>query len=224
MYGQGRTRHIRAHRYMQACEAVRTDVTVLNLSMMTFKWWQSKRALYPEIKWPGTHYTKENTLEWQSGAFTIGEFLDANIDRFPGGIYLGGRLNYADQSCVRRHRWAEAEDIPRPRHSRPNLTSCVRACPRYLERYEWTPFGLTERVRDRHAASERSGVKLYEWAATTRAAWNTALDALETVRPSMLEPIVDATHSPSSPDTRLASLPPEAGGDTARFGRRPPLA
>ena len=85
---------------MQVCEAVRADVTVLNLSMMTFKWWQSKRALYPEIKWPGTHYTKENTVEWQSGAFTIGEFLDANIEQFPGGIYLGGRLNYADQACV----------------------------------------------------------------------------------------------------------------------------
>ena len=74
---------------------------MLNLSMMTFKWWHSKRALYPEIRWPGTHYTKENTVEWQSGAFTIGEFLDANIDRFPGGIYLGGKLNYADQGCDR---------------------------------------------------------------------------------------------------------------------------
>ena len=71
-------------------------------------------------------------------------------------------------------------------------------------------------MRDRRAASERNGVKLYEWAATTRAAWNTALDALETVRPSMLEPINDASQARPFPDARLASLPPEAGGDIQR--------
>ena len=48
-------------RYTQVCEGFRDDVTVINLSMMTFRWWKTKRALYPEIEWPGTHYTKENT-------------------------------------------------------------------------------------------------------------------------------------------------------------------
>ena len=65
-------------RYMQQCEGFRDDVTVLNLSMMTYGWWKEKRRLYPDLGWPGTHYTKENTLAWQDGAFTIGEFFDAN--------------------------------------------------------------------------------------------------------------------------------------------------
>lgn len=25
--------------------------------MMTFKWWKSKQSLYPELQWPGDHYS-----------------------------------------------------------------------------------------------------------------------------------------------------------------------
>lgn len=40
-------------RYLQRCEGQRTDVTVLNLSMMSFAWFASKHAHYPTLAFPG---------------------------------------------------------------------------------------------------------------------------------------------------------------------------
>lgn len=82
-------------RYAQVCERVRPDVTILQLSMMTYEWWQTKRHLYPQIVWPGTYYTKEGTVAWAQGAFTVHEFIKANYEAFP--MFLGGKLSFADQ-------------------------------------------------------------------------------------------------------------------------------
>lgn len=41
-------------RYLQRCEQRRTDVTILNLSMMSFQWFASKHAHYPMLSFPGT--------------------------------------------------------------------------------------------------------------------------------------------------------------------------
>ena len=41
-------------RYMQMCEGYRTDVAALQLSMMTYPWFQYKRDLYPNLTFPGT--------------------------------------------------------------------------------------------------------------------------------------------------------------------------
>jgi len=81
-------------RYFQVCEGAAPEVTILNLAMMTFSWWEHKRLLYPGIKWPGTHYTMEQTAAWQQGGFTFGELVEQNLKRFPGGIYLGGSLSF----------------------------------------------------------------------------------------------------------------------------------
>lgn len=40
-------------RYLQRCEHVRPDVTVLNLSMMSFFWFAAKHAHYPTLAFPG---------------------------------------------------------------------------------------------------------------------------------------------------------------------------
>jgi len=84
-------------RYLQECEGVRTDITSINLSMMTFGWWQSKHDLYEHVSFPGTHYTRGNTLPWQNGGFTFSELIDANTEHFGSDIFIGGRLNFDDQ-------------------------------------------------------------------------------------------------------------------------------
>lgn len=43
-----------ALRYLQRCEHRRTDVTLLNLSMMSFAWFATKHAHYPTLTFPGT--------------------------------------------------------------------------------------------------------------------------------------------------------------------------
>jgi len=85
-------------RYMQECEGVRGDITSINLSMMTFEWWQTKHPLYQNVSFPGTHYTKGNTLPWLNGGFAFSEFIDANVKQFGSNIFIGGRLNFEDPS------------------------------------------------------------------------------------------------------------------------------
>jgi len=83
-------------RYMQICEGFRNDVTAIQLSMMTYPWFEQKRHLYPRLDFPGTYHTFEGSAAQQSrGAFTLKQFLDRNI-RLNRSIFLGGKLSYAD--------------------------------------------------------------------------------------------------------------------------------
>ena len=91
-------------RYLQECEGVRKDVTSINLSMMTFQWWESKRGLYQgKINFPGTHYTKGNTLPWANGGFSFSEFIDANVDDLSSNIFIGGQPNWEDPVYSERY-------------------------------------------------------------------------------------------------------------------------
>ncbi|GLD92257.1 hypothetical protein PINS_up000790 [Pythium insidiosum] len=42
-----------ALRYLQRCEHRRRDVTILNLSMTTYQWFQTKHDQYPDLEFPG---------------------------------------------------------------------------------------------------------------------------------------------------------------------------
>lgn len=79
-------------RYFQECEHYRQDITSINLSMMSYEWWSTKRSLYPTITFPGSHYS----YDVNGNGFSFGEFVDANYDTFPNRIFLGGNLNYQD--------------------------------------------------------------------------------------------------------------------------------
>ncbi|KAH9197880.1 hypothetical protein AeNC1_000157 [Aphanomyces euteiches] len=81
-------------RYLQRCEHFRTDLTVLNLSMMTYEWFAKKHALYPQLSFPGTRLVA--SVATDKHGFTIRELIQANIKLFPSGIYLGGQLNFPD--------------------------------------------------------------------------------------------------------------------------------
>ena len=83
-------------RYMQECENVRTDITSINLSMMSYEWWSKKHDLYPHIKFPGSHYT------YQKGGFNFAQLLDAN-DAFDGKAFIGGNLSYREDSYSRQY-------------------------------------------------------------------------------------------------------------------------
>jgi hypothetical protein len=94
-------------RYMQQCEGFRPDLTIINLSMMTYAWFQHKRRLFPHLTFPGSHYgvkssaalspstsTTTSLSDASSGTFTLYDFLDANIQSHD--IYLGGKLSFSD--------------------------------------------------------------------------------------------------------------------------------
>jgi len=58
------------------------------------QWWAKKRDLYSKVVFPGTHYTRELTMDWHKGGFSTKDFLDHNIDRVP--VFLGGKLIFDD--------------------------------------------------------------------------------------------------------------------------------
>lgn len=84
-----------AIRYLQQCEGYRPDVTAINLSMMTYKWFQHKRKLYPtNVQFPGTYYSRPSLTQQKDNAFTLLDFLSANIDQNP--IFLGGKVSFPE--------------------------------------------------------------------------------------------------------------------------------
>jgi hypothetical protein len=82
-------------RYMQKCEGLRPDIVVINLSMMTYSWFQHKRWLYPNISFPaGFHSYEASPLVKAKQAFTLSQFVSSNVNNLP--IYLSGKLSYQD--------------------------------------------------------------------------------------------------------------------------------
>ncbi len=84
-----------AIRYLQQCEGYRPDITAINLSMMTYKWFQHKRKLYPSnVQFPGTYYSRPSLTQQKENAFTLLDFLSANIEENP--IFLGGKVSFPE--------------------------------------------------------------------------------------------------------------------------------
>ena len=84
-----------ALRYVQMCENYRNDITTINLSMMTYKWFQYKHNLYPNIYFPGTYHAAPESLSIRKEkAFTMYQFVSSNIKKIP--IFLSGKFSFKD--------------------------------------------------------------------------------------------------------------------------------
>lgn len=77
-------------RYLHICEKYRPDLTIINLSIMTYPWFEKKIRFYPHIHFPGKylHYGRNQ------GGYTMFEFVKANI--MNQRIYVSGKLSYPD--------------------------------------------------------------------------------------------------------------------------------
>jgi len=100
-------------RYLMECEGLRPDVVTMNLSMMRFLWWESKKLVYDGfVEFPGTHYAKKGSVGHTAfNGFTFEELLEANIDKFPGGVYLGGKLNFQEEEVREAERQEERRAV-----------------------------------------------------------------------------------------------------------------
>ena len=75
---------------------MRPDVTSINLSMMSYLWWDTKHSNYPHMVFPGRNYVMPMSEGKRDGGFTFYELLRENEKNFPGGIYMGGKVNYGE--------------------------------------------------------------------------------------------------------------------------------
>ena len=83
-------------RYVQKCRGVRSDVTAINLSMMTYAWFQYKHFLYPKLTMPAGSLGSRDV---GNVTFTMSSFMKAN-DR-SSSIYISGRLSHSDPEFER---------------------------------------------------------------------------------------------------------------------------
>ncbi|KAG6954990.1 hypothetical protein JG688_00012094 [Phytophthora aleatoria] len=87
-------------RYLQRCELRRPDVTILNLSMMTYKWFATKHGHYSDLYFPGSRLVPFGSV---SDGFSMARLLDTNIGQAAKAsqkrlrFFLGGKLCFNDQ-------------------------------------------------------------------------------------------------------------------------------
>lgn len=127
--------HWTSVRYLQKCQDFRSDVTTINLSMMTYKWFAHKHDVYAHLSFPGGFLTNYNTVAANDGsgqAFSISSFIEENI-ALGHPIHLSGRVTTPDPRLD-----AEYSIVPTGMTSRilpisqsPNATIYAKMCQQY---------------------------------------------------------------------------------------------
>jgi hypothetical protein len=79
-------------KYPQQCEAVRPDLSLVSLQLMSWPWFvPMQRDNYPNVTFPSTRYHP-----YEPGGFALSHFLDTNLPRRP--VFLCGPFKYGDNS------------------------------------------------------------------------------------------------------------------------------
>lgn len=131
-------------RYLQQCEEVRKDVTLINLSMMTYSaWFQGKQTIYnrynnqrPQIAFSGAYMAPHSSVAvHKKEAYSFLQFLDKNIPQhkilFTGNLQ---QLNYPDPDIATKYetvslglsvQFTPKDSVQVPAASRTKVESCV---------------------------------------------------------------------------------------------------
>lgn len=83
-----------AIKYVQECEGLRDDVSVLSVPLMTYSWWyETQRRHYPRVVLPNKRYHP-----YEEDGFSIVEFLAYNVPR--SEVFIAGAWYDNDESYV----------------------------------------------------------------------------------------------------------------------------
>eukprot|EP01112_Ceratiomyxa_fruticulosa_P016553 TRINITY_DN5020_c0_g1_i1.p1 TRINITY_DN5020_c0_g1~~TRINITY_DN5020_c0_g1_i1.p1 ORF type:complete len:735 (-),score=119.08 TRINITY_DN5020_c0_g1_i1:49-2253(-) len=78
--------------YVQLCEGFRTDVDVLPIETMSWDWWNSRQGIFfPNVTLPGYVYHP-----WKKGAYSMKDFLDANVKVRGRETFIAGEWKFGD--------------------------------------------------------------------------------------------------------------------------------
>ena len=89
-------------RYIQQCEGFRKDVIAINLSMMTYTWFEHKKGLLPRIEFPGAFHAPPTSPDVKTRrAFTLKNVLDANLGKMR--FFIVGKLSFSDPELEQRY-------------------------------------------------------------------------------------------------------------------------
>ncbi|KAG3115906.1 hypothetical protein PI125_g5103 [Phytophthora idaei] len=75
-------------RYLQACEGIRPDVTLLSLQLLPFPWFPRQHELYPSITFPPMQRGVSTVKNSPGYARLLHEFLAANIGKHGDHLFL----------------------------------------------------------------------------------------------------------------------------------------
>ena len=161
-----------ATRYLQTCEGLRRDVTLLNSAVMSFSWFAAQRHLYPAVSWPGTHLVGHLTPPHAAGGFSLADFFAANSAVDGGAALMRSydvdpphpdfkpRNTVNTPSLVLRNHSSGVSPYepaqPQPRHGGVYFTGTpLFRDTAHSEQFDFVPFGIVDKVVPKYVGARK---------------------------------------------------------------------